>query len=163
VEAAGYFKVICPPILNGFFMEEQNFKNHTRLIPSFHFGLFTVMLAVIIGAVINFVNCFSSGDGLYSAALLAVISLMLPLIALFARSFALKAQDRAIRAEENLRYFAITGKLLDSRLTIGQIIALRFASNNEFVDLAHRAAEENLAPKEIKNAVKNWKGDYHRV
>lgn len=143
-------------------MPEQNFKNHTRLITSFHFVLLSVLLAVIIGSVINlYHNC--NGDGLYSAALIFVISIALPVIALFARSFALKAQDRAIRAEENLRYFSITGKLLDSKLTIGQIIALRFASNSEFVDLAHRAVEEKMAPKEIKQAIQHWKGDYHRV
>ena len=90
-------------------------------------------------------------------------SVLLLAIAFAARAFALKAQDRAIRAEENLRYFAITGKLLDSKLRLGQIIALRFAPNNEFVDLAHTAVEKNLSPKEIKQAIKNWKGDYNRV
>jgi hypothetical protein len=143
-------------------MQEQNFKNHTRLITSFHFGLLGLLLAVIIGSVINLFHNYD-GEGLYSAALLCVISIVLPVIALFARSFALKAQDRAIRAEENLRYFSITGRLLDSKLTMGQIIALRFASNNEFVDLAHRAVEEKMVPKEIKQAIEHWKGDYHRV
>jgi hypothetical protein len=81
----------------------------------------------------------------------------------FARSFALKAQDRAIRSEENLRYFAMTGKLLDSRLTVRQIIGLRFASDDEFVALAKRAAEENLSEDDIKKAVKNWKADTYRV
>ena len=96
-----------------------------------------------------------------SIALLGSFTLFM--VAFFARSFALKAQDRAIRAEENLRYFAIAGKLLDSKLSLGQVIALRFAPNNEFVDLAHLAVEKNLSPKEIKQAIKNWKGDYNRV
>ena len=68
---------------------------------------------------------------------------------LFVRMFALKAQDRAIRAEENLRHFALTGKLLPASLRIGQIIALRFAADEEFVGLAVKAASENLSSKEI--------------
>ena len=85
------------------------------------------------------------------------------LIGYFARAFALKAQDRAIRAEENLRHFAMTGKLLDKRLTISQVIALRFASDEEFVLLAQKAADENISAKDIKTSIKNWRGDYYRV
>ena len=81
----------------------------------------------------------------------------------FCRIFALKAQDRAIRAEENLRHFAMTGKLLDPKLTIRQIIGLRFASDEEFVALARRAAEEGLTEDAIKRAVKQWRPDTYRV
>ena len=63
----------------------------------------------------------------------------------FCRTFPLKAQDRAIRAEENLRHFAMTGKLFDPRLTMNQIIALRFAPDKEFIDLARKAAESQHA------------------
>ena len=73
------------------------------------------------------------------------------------------AQDRAIKAEENLRHFALTGKLLDGRLTPSQIIALRFASDNEFVILADRAIIENLSNKDIKKAIQYWRADHHRV
>lgn len=144
-------------------MQEQNFKNHTRLLPVFHFIVTPIMLALIIGAAINMAEAVETGLGVYSASLILLLSLLVTFIAYFARSLALKAQDRAIRAEENLRYFAITGKLLDSRLSLSQVIALRFAPNNEFVDLAHRAVEENLPAKEIKRAIQNWRGDYHRV
>jgi len=79
------------------------------------------------------------------------------------RSFSLKAQDRAIRAEENLRHFVLTGKVLDKSLTIRQIIALRFAPDEEFIALAERAVKENLSNDDIKKAVKNWKEDNHRA
>ena len=79
------------------------------------------------------------------------------------RVFPLKAQDRAIRAEEALRYFILTGKPLDKRLTIGQITALRFASDEEFLPLVDRSLAENLSSKDIKQAIKNWRPDYHRV
>jgi len=91
------------------------------------------------------------------------VSVCLLFLFFFARSFPLRAQDRAIRAEENLRHFVLTGKLLDSRLTIRQIIGLRFAPDDEFVALAKRAVDENLSEDDIKKAVKNWKGDYYRV
>jgi hypothetical protein len=81
----------------------------------------------------------------------------------FVRIFALKAQDRAIRAEENLRHFALTGKLLPATLRIGQIVALRFASDEEFVALAIKAAAENLSVKQIKESINNWKADTYRV
>ena len=79
------------------------------------------------------------------------------------RGFALKAQDRAIRAEENLRHYVLTGKLLDKQLRMGQIIALRFASDEELPALAQKAAEENLSNKQIKAAIRNWRADTYRV
>ena len=65
------------------------------------------------------------------------------LLAWYARIFPLKAQDRAIRAEESLRYYILTGKRLDPRLTMSQIVGLRFASDAEFPDLARKAADES--------------------
>ncbi len=79
------------------------------------------------------------------------------------RTYALKAQDRAIRAEENLRHFILTGKPFDSRLNIRQIIALRFASDEELPTLAKKAAEENLHSKEIKQQIKDWRADNYRI
>jgi Family of unknown function (DUF6526) len=72
-------------------------------------------------------------------------------------------QDRAIRAEENLRHFALTGKLLDPRLSIKQIVGLRFASDGEFMELARKAAEGSMSQDEIKKSVKNWRVDHDRV
>ena len=149
-------------------MAEQNFKNHSRYVPLYHFVTSTALVALIVGSCINFFESCSSysatgGGGIYSASLICLMSLVLTLVWFFARSFALKAQDRAIRAEENLRHFIATGKALDSRLRIGQIIALRFAGDNEFVDLAKQAADENLSGKQIKMAIKNWKADFNRM
>jgi uncharacterized protein DUF6526 len=81
----------------------------------------------------------------------------------FCRTFALKAQDRAIRAEEQLRHYVLTGKLLDSRLSVKQIVGLRFASDGEFVALAKRAADEHMEPDAIKKAVTVWRPDTYRA
>ncbi len=145
-------------------MAEQNQKNHTRWHPVWHFIVYPAILATIIGASINLYESYKAdNENLYSAALVFLISFLLLVIAIFARGFAMRVQDRAIRAEENMRFYAITGKLLDSKLTMGQIIALRFAPNNEILDLEHRAIEENLSPSEIKKAIKNWRADNHRI
>lgn len=145
-------------------MAEQNYSNHSRYVPLFHFATFTAILALLGGAVYKLIKNQQMGVGGIAVPLLLIATaLILVSVALFARVFALKAQDRAIRAEENLRYFAMTGKLLDSKLSTQQIIALRFASNSEFVDLAHRAVAENMKPNDIKKAIKHWKADYHRV
>jgi hypothetical protein len=57
----------------------------------------------------------------------------------------------------------MTGKALPTELTISQIIALRFASDAEYLALLDRAIKENLSNKEIKLAIQNWKADYYRV
>ncbi len=144
-------------------MKEQNYSNHTRLVPMFHFFALPLSGIMAVYSVLMLYKHYTLHWGLTMPALLVLSSFLFTLIGLMARSFALKAQDRAIRAEENLRYFAITGKLLDSKLRIPQIVALRFASNNEFVDLAHLAVEKDMSSKEIKMAIKNWRADYHRV
>ncbi|MEY2586833.1 MAG: hypothetical protein RLY11_682, partial [Bacteroidota bacterium] len=88
---------------------------------------------------------------------------LLLLIGGMVRTYALKAQDRAIRAEESLRHFILTGKPFDSRLNIRQIIALRFASDEELPTLAKRAAEESMRSKQIKEEIKNWREDNYRI
>ena len=106
---------------------------------------------------------YSTRDNLYSSSLLVLVSVLLISIALHARKFGLIAQDRAIRAEENLRYFMLTGKPMDSRITLKQIIALRFASDEELPALAQRAVDEKLSNNEIKKLIRTWRPDTHRV
>jgi hypothetical protein len=144
-------------------MPIQNYENHRQFVTGFHRVLAPLLMATFIGACVNLYQSAGDHERVYSAALLVVLSFCVFMTALFARIFALKAQDRAIRAEENLRHFALTGKLLDPRLTVQQIIGLRFASDGEFVALAQRAAEEKLSLDAIKRAVKNWRPDFYRV
>jgi uncharacterized integral membrane protein len=144
-------------------MSNQSYANHRQFVPLFHGVLLGILLLTLIGACINLYKSWGDHTVFYSASLIVVMVVCMVMVALFARVFALKAQDRAIRAEENLRHYALTGKLLDSRLGIGQIIALRFASDGEFAGLAQRAAQEQMAPDAIKKAVKNWRPDTYRV
>jgi len=142
---------------------QQNFQNHTRLDTGFHKILSPILLLTLIGSGVNLYHSFGDHARLYNASLIAVLVCTSIALSLYARIFALKAQDRAIRAEENLRHFAMTGKLLDGRLGVRQIVALRFASDKEFVALAEKAARESMAPVEIKKAIREWRGDYYRV
>ena len=144
-------------------MSEQNFSNHRQTVPIFHFVLLPVLFLTVIGAGVNLYESWGDHERMYSASLITVLAICAFLTLFLLRIFALKAQDRAIRAEENLRHFAMTGKLLDPRLTVRQIIALRFASDAEFVDLAAQAAGKNLAPNDIKQQIKNWRADTYRV
>lgn len=144
-------------------MAGQNYANHRRTVPLYHFVLLPLLLLTFIGSIVNLWRSIGDHERIYSAALIVVLSLAGILTALFARIFALKAQDRAIKAEENLRHLAITGKLLDPRLSALQVVALRFAPDAEFVALAQRAAQENLKPDDIKRAIKQWKSDDYRA
>jgi hypothetical protein len=149
-------------------MSEQNFKNHSRYLALYHFIAPTAILVLIVGSCINLykacINCSNTDHvGFYSAWLICLTSFVLLILWWYSRVFALRAQDRAIRAEENFRHFIATGKPLDSRLRMGQIIALRFAVDDEFVTLAKKAVDENLKPREIKMAIKNWKADNNRA
>jgi hypothetical protein len=144
-------------------MEIQSYSNHTQIVPAFHRVLIPVLVLAWIGSAVNLYQSWGDHQRLYSASLLFVLTGAVNLLALLARIFALKAQDRAIRAEENLRHFVLTGKLLDSNLTIKQIAGLRFASDAEFPDLARRAAQDNLTGDAVKRAVKNWRSDTYRV
>lgn len=144
-------------------MEQQNYANHRQIVPLFHFWLFGILVLTFIGSLVNLYQSIGDHQRQYSASLITVTLIAMFLLFYLCRTFALKAQDRAIRAEENLRHYVLTGKLLDPRLSVGQIVALRFASDEEFPALAQRAAEAGLSGDEIKKAVKDWRADTYRV
>jgi Family of unknown function (DUF6526) len=144
-------------------MEVQNYANHRQFVPLYHYVLFGILVLTLIGSAVNLSHSIGDHQRLYSASLIFVMMIALLILFFLCRSFPLKAQDRAIRAEENLRHYVLTGKLLDPRLTVGQIVGLRFASDEEFAALAQRAAAENLSAGDIKKAVKNWRADTYRV
>ena len=142
-------------------MEEQNFKNHARMVPGFHYLGLSLILGLLGESIYYLIT--SSSENKFLGFLLLLISFILVILWIYIRIFPLKAQDRAIRAEENLRFYVLTGKLLPSTLTIAQTIALRFAPDEELVALVDRAVKENLSAKDIKLSIKNWKADFYRV
>ena len=144
-------------------MKKQNYQNHRRFVPVFHFVLSAFILTITILAFVHLYRVWMAHESRLIAGMFILISLSMLIGFVCMRDFPIKAQDRAIRAEENLRHFSLTGKLLDKNLKIGQIIALRFAPDEEFVGLAERAVTQNLGVNDIKKAIKNWKEDHHRA
>lgn len=144
-------------------MKAQNYSNYVRTIPVFHFFLVPVGIATSIASIVYLFVAERNWETLLASLITLSLSLMAVMTMIFARMFACKAQDRAIRAEENLRHFVLTGKLLDPRLNMSQIIALRFASDKEFLSLCEQGANKGIASDDIKRAIQSWKADYDRV
>ncbi|MGM7703464.1 DUF6526 family protein [Pseudalkalibacillus sp. Hm43] len=142
-------------------MSEQNYQNHRKIDPKFHKAL-TVLALITLILSVTFIIQNIVDQWLLSLVVLFML-LTLLLVGSIVRLYALKVQDRVIRAEENFRHYRLTGNLLDPELTTAQVIALRFASDEEYLDLAERAKAENLKPDDIKKAIQNWRADHHRV
>ncbi|TDG36119.1 hypothetical protein EZJ43_10590 [Pedobacter changchengzhani] len=119
------------------------------------------MPIILIGIITSIVTFFQNPSMI--TGLLAVAFILILFATYFARTYALKAQDRAARAEEKLRYFIMAGKSFPNEMTMSQILALRFASDEEYLLLVQRAITEKLSADDIKKSVKNWRADNHRI
>ncbi len=143
-------------------MTTQNFANHSRFPRNRNrtFPLFLVL--VFVGSIVNvFQPLLLTGN--FWALILVVVCMALIMMWYSLRYMVIKVQDRAIRAEENLRHFILTGKALPPELTVGQIVALRFASDAELPELAKRALAEKLSRKAIKKSIQQWRPDLYRA
>jgi Family of unknown function (DUF6526) len=144
-------------------MAEQNFANHTKFFPLFHFFVLPVLLVNLGIQVYRLKELWNTFRGIFN------VLLALALIAGFlsARRFALAVQDRVIRLEERLRYQRLLPADLQPRIeefTVAQLVSLRFASDAELPALARKVLDEKMQErKAIKQLVKNWKPDYLRA
>ena len=140
---------------------EQNYANHGRIDPLFHYFLLPVAFISLIAAIVNLVRFPAFGS-----AWLVVVSVA-ALVAIFKmRLYSLKVQDRVIRLEERFRLQQILAEPLRSgipQLTMGQLVALRFASDDELPSLVTRALSEKLSKDDLKKAVTVWRADLFRV
>jgi hypothetical protein len=139
----------------------QNLKNHGRIDPPYHMVLSAVLL-VNLAIVITYTAMHFS---VFSAWLLIVsIAVFIPFIKL--RAYPLKVQDRVIRLEERIRLQALAPAEWHAqiyRLTEDQLIGLRFAADDEVVELAKKALEGNLSRKQIKERIQSWRADDWRI
>lgn len=140
----------------------QNYQNHRRLVTGYHYIGGMLLLLVLGGGIFNLIRALDNHRK-YNAFLIVVLTVFAAIAFYYARISALRAQDRVIRAEENFRHYLLTGKPLDDRLTMRQIIGLRFASDDELVALSQKAIDENLSENAIKKSIKNWRADHERV
>ena len=139
----------------------QNFKNHGRFDPPYHMVLGTILT----------VNLFMAGLFAYRnfnlfTGWLVILSIAAWIPVLKLRIYALKVQDRVIRLEERLRLQALAPAEWHAqiyKLSEGQLIGLRFASDDEVVALAKEALEQNLTRKQIKERIKTWRADDWRI
>ncbi len=142
--------------------QTQDYANHTRWNTLHHFIVTPLLLIAFIWAIVLVVMDFEWWRVQILLLTFAVLALSVA-----ARLQALKAQDRVIRLEERLRYREVLGQELAAaagQLRTGQMIALRFASDDELAGLVERTlAGEFANPKQIKQAVRNWRADHLRV
>jgi hypothetical protein len=143
---------------------KQNYSNHIKYYPLHHFVLLPLMSALTIMGIWK--ACTGESDQLVWG-LFAILAFCILLLAVMVRQhYALGNQDRIVRLEFRLRYFQLFGRdagMAESKLTFGQIAALRFAGTEEFKALLERALEKDLSPKAIKQAIQDWQGDHMRV
>jgi hypothetical protein len=144
-------------------MDEQNFENHGKFVPSYHFFAVPVFVINFLWSLYRLWKLGLSFEGIFGVILAAAFLVLV----LRARLFALAVQDRVIRLEERLRYERVLPADLQARcgeLTIGQIVSLRFACDAELPGLARKVLDEKLTERKvIKQLVKNWKPDYLRA
>jgi hypothetical protein len=135
----------------------QTYATHRQVPTAFIVTFVAALIAVLITVVliVDQPALFTLGLLLMSLALLSTVHL--------ARWYALRVQDRIIRLEMQLRFARLGLDAAAAVLTLRQIIALRFASDAELPALVARAGAEQLSPDQIKRAITNWQGDYHRV
>lgn len=144
-------------------MSEQNFKNHRKLVPAFHFFILPVFT-------LNFgfsLYRLKQSSFSFESILGALVAAALILGALYSRLFALRVQDRVIRLEMRLRLERILPadlKSLIDEFTLGQLIALRFASDTELVELSRLVLAQKLnGASAIKQSIRNWQADVLRA
>ena len=142
--------------------EQQTYATHTRWFPLVHFVIMPLLLITLIYQIVRTYQEPSWDRGMSILFVLIVV-----LVTLSARLQALKAQDRLIRLEETLRYRELLSPELAqkaSEMQVGKMISLRFASNEELPDLVAQVIDGKLSSsKEIKTAIKQWRGDHFRV
>jgi len=141
--------------------QAQNFANHTKLDPAYHFFLLPVMTINLIMAIIHLVR-FPR----WSSVWLLILAVAAFVVIGRLRSYSLRVQDRVIRLEERLRLISVLQEPLRSRigeLSVQQLIALRFASDQELPGLVQRALDEKLSLADIKKSVVTWRPDYSRI
>lgn len=144
----------------------QKYSNHTRYYPLHHFVITPLSLVFLSWSFFNLAEAYVDPTDLSYNIYLLIGALMIFLMPVIMRIYALKNQNRIIRLEMRMRYFHLTGKSFsewEKKLSLSQLIALRFAGDQELLPLMQKALDQNLNTKSIKKAITDWQGDYLRV
>jgi hypothetical protein len=144
-------------------MSEQDFKNHVRFVPLYHFFALPMLIINVGWSIYRWIAAGFSVGGLEWVLTSAALFFGM----LYARLFALSVQDRVIRLEERLRYERVLPEELRWRadeLTVDQFVSLRFANDEELPKLIRKVLDNKLTQrKAIKHLIKSWRPDYLRA
>lgn len=143
--------------------EPQSYKNHIWYYTPHHFVFYPVMLVLFAACIYGLIQGHNKLMWLVLAGIVATIGWLSFMVR---QHYSLGNQNRIARIELRFRYYVVTHKRLEeieNKLSLGQILALRFASDEELEPLIQRAISENLSADAIKRSVKNWVPDYMRV
>jgi hypothetical protein len=147
-------------------MAEQNFTNHRKFVPGYHYAAFGILGINFVWTLYRLIQPIP-GVPVFDRVLAVLLAIAFLLLFLYARLFPLQAQDRVIRLEETLRMERLLPPDLKARigeLRRGQIIALRFASDEELPELTRAVLDGGIRdPKEIKKRIRNWRADHFRL
>ena len=142
--------------------QDQNFANHTKFVPLYHYVGAPVIIGLFVWNVRHVISQPTVDSGISMLSAVAVLILFA-----LVRQFPLKVQDRLIRLEEQLRLMRLLPADLQSRIgefTVAQLVAMRFASDAELPELARKVLTEKItARKDIKQQIRNWRPDTFRV
>jgi hypothetical protein len=142
----------------------QNLKNHARYFPPFHFVVLPLLLLNVIFSIYLTVHNWPAYK--HTHIWWIILSIIFFVMAGISRESALTVQNRVIRLEERLRLAALVSepdRAHIHELTTPQLIALRFASDDEIPALVHKTLTQRLEPKAIKASINKWRPDYERV
>jgi hypothetical protein len=148
-------------------MADQTFATHRKYVPGYHFVTLGILTINFLWSVYRAIWPFASAPPIYDRLLAVLVAIALMLIAWYLRVFPLRAQDRVIRLEERHRLERLLPSDLRVRigeLTTGQLIALRFASDAEVVDLTRVVLDQKISGQDdIKKKIQDWQADHLRM
>lgn len=146
-------------------MREQNYGNHRKFVVGYHYVLYSILVVNLVWSVWRLFQ--GAGMPLFDRILAVGVAVALLLLAWYTRTFPLMAQNRVIRLEERLRLAQILPPDLAPRvgeLTAGQLVALRFSSDEEVPELTRKVLDEKIRDQDqIKRMIRHWRPDHLRV
>lgn len=148
-------------------MKEQSYANHARYVPGFHFVTFGILAVNVLWSLYRLFRPYSEEVPVFDRVLAVLVAVGIVALAYYARIFALTVQDRVIRNEMQARLEAALPPDLRPRigeLRRGQLVALRFASDEELPELTRQVLDGRLRKgDEIKRAIRTWRSDHLRA
>ncbi|HTW66653.1 MAG TPA: DUF6526 family protein [Bryobacteraceae bacterium] len=140
----------------------QSYANHARMHAPFHFFLAPGSILLLILTIVNAILHVRRLD----AWILLLMGVLFFVAVLLIRVNPLRVQDRLICLEERERLEGLLPADLGSRipeLTEPQLIALRFASDQELPGLVAKVLSARMTNADIKKAIVTWRADTFRV